>query len=173
MIINRKYLMTQQPGINRQLWASVSLVFSLLLFFPAPSSAASESKSQPQLLSAERTSPEVPGLRPHQLAFQPAGYRPSYGHIAYDYYPYVNPPYGRYPYYGPWPASDQDMRRNVRNELLNDGLLDPSNIRVIVSGHVVTLSGSVRFLAEYYRAWQDAYAAGAPRVLNQLRVRYH
>ncbi len=91
----------------------------------------------------------------------------------YGEYPYVNPPFGDYPFYGPWPASDRDMERNIWHELLGDRLLDSFGIRVRVSEGVAILTGSVKFWADFYRADDDARAAGARGVLNQLRVRYN
>ena len=165
MITHSKCVMTQRQRIDRQLCVLPTLVLLLLLLLPAPSGAALAGKSQP--CSTCRCQGRQGNGAP-RTAFQPVGYRPSH-----NSYPNVDPPYGRYPYYGPWPATDQDIRRNVRNELLNDELLDASGIRVFVRNDVVTLSGWVRFAADYYRAAQDAYAAGARHVLNQLRLRYH
>ena len=68
--------------------------------------------------------------------------------------------------------SDDDIRRDVEDELRWDPDMDPTDIAVKVNSGVVTLTGSVRSYMQKYQAESAAKrVAGVIAVVNDLEVR--
>jgi len=68
--------------------------------------------------------------------------------------------------------SDEDIKRDVEDELRWDPDIDPSDIGVAVKNGVVTLSGFVRSYTQKYQAERDAKRVeGVMAVANDLEVR--
>jgi osmotically-inducible protein OsmY len=68
--------------------------------------------------------------------------------------------------------SDQDIKRDVEEELRWDPDIDATDIAVTVHGGVVTLTGFVRSYSQKYQAEVDAKrVAGVVAVANDLEVR--
>jgi osmotically-inducible protein OsmY len=68
--------------------------------------------------------------------------------------------------------SDEDIKRDVEEELRWDPDIDPSDIGVAVKNGVVTLSGFVRSYTQKYQAERDAKRVeGVMAVANDLEVR--
>lgn len=66
--------------------------------------------------------------------------------------------------------SDRELEKAVRSELSWSPFVDEDPIRVNVRQGVVTLQGSVEDPSEMAAAVDNAYEAGARRVINQLRI---
>ena len=68
--------------------------------------------------------------------------------------------------------SDEDIKRDVEDELRWDPDIDPSDIGVAVKNGVVTLSGFVRSYTQKYQAERDAKRVeGVLAVANDIEVR--
>jgi len=67
-------------------------------------------------------------------------------------------------------AADARLLAEVTDRLTQDAKLDASRIRVVVMAGSVTLSGSVLTAADKLTAGNDAAAAGAGHVTNNLTV---
>jgi len=68
--------------------------------------------------------------------------------------------------------SDEDIKRDVEDELRWDPDIDPSDIGVAVKSGVVTLSGFVRSYTQKYQAERDAKRVeGVMAVANDIEVR--
>ena len=68
--------------------------------------------------------------------------------------------------------SDQDIKRDVEDELRWDPDIDPSDIGVAVKNGVVTLAGFVRSYTQKYQAERDAKRVeGVMAVANDIEVR--
>jgi len=94
-------------------------------------------------------------------------------------------PYSSSPYLDPWRIddfdwyrlepfytrkSDQQLERDVEDELFWSPFVDSDRIRVEVDDGVVTLSGQADTWMERGAAQDNAYDAGATHVRNQIRV---
>ncbi len=68
--------------------------------------------------------------------------------------------------------SDEDIKRDVEDELRWDPDIDPSDVGVAVKNGVVTLSGFVRSYTQKYQAERDAKRVeGVMAVANDIEVR--
>src|SRR5687768_5353278 len=68
--------------------------------------------------------------------------------------------------------SDEDIKRDVEDELRWDPDIDPSDVGVAVKNGVVTLSGFVRSYTQKYQAERDAKRVeGVLAVANDIEVR--
>lgn len=67
----------------------------------------------------------------------------------------------------------EDIRRDVRSQLLSDNRLNKADIRVDVSDGTVILSGTVSTYSDRQEAEEDAYAiSGVTSVDNRLKVSF-
>src|SRR5437867_5425463 len=106
-----------------------------------------------------------PMFRPIQPPFPVEGF-PAAPLPPNTYSPYVNDPFRQH-----YPATDLELRRNIRTRFLHDTVLHPFGIHLEVRDAVATLTGTVDTRQDRDRAELDAYAAGAVAVDNQLQVK--
>lgn len=66
---------------------------------------------------------------------------------------------------------DEEIKRNVQNELLWSPFIDQENINVSVNNGKVTLTGTVPTHRAYNKATQNAYEGGAWHVENNILVK--
>jgi len=69
----------------------------------------------------------------------------------------------------PFLLRDWEIKESVEDALLEDPATDSYEVRVTVSGNVVTLTGTVQSWSEYRAARANAYEGGAIFVHNRLR----
>ncbi len=67
--------------------------------------------------------------------------------------------------------SDDDIRQDIKRELMLDAFLEGSNVRVTVKQGVATLTGSVKNLTARAAAKADAFQGGALKVRDHLKLR--
>lgn len=67
--------------------------------------------------------------------------------------------------------SDRKLKEDIRSELNWSPFVDEDDIQVSVRNGVATLSGTVEDRSEMNDAIENAYEAGAKRVINQLEAR--
>lgn len=85
----------------------------------------------------------------------------------FDYNPYDYNWYQMRPYAS---AMDQEVERNITDELFWSPFVDADQVKVQVTSGVATLQGSVDSHAEMRAAVANAYEGGAVRVTNKLNV---
>lgn len=76
------------------------------------------------------------------------------------------------PFRGPSRRTDTSIKRDVEGLLFYDSVVNSLNVRVDVSGGVVTLAGTVASSTEKKAAEDDAWAVpGVKDVRNQLQIK--
>ena len=108
-----------------------------------------------------------------------------YSYSPYSYYSYGDWPY--YSYYG-WPygsqwlgydsgmyepplfLSDEQIKKDIKDEFFWSPFVDSSDINITVNGGAATLTGTVGTRIGWNEANRDAYDGGAYKVVNQVKI---
>lgn len=77
---------------------------------------------------------------------------------------------GRYGLQGLRHQSDWDLRDKIKGELTQNPLIEEEDILVLVEDGIVTLKGIVEDDEAIHQAIEEAHAAGATDVINNLRT---
>jgi osmotically-inducible protein OsmY len=67
--------------------------------------------------------------------------------------------------------NDRELKKDIEAKLRTDPFVNSDEVKVMVKGGVVTLTGRVNTLTERAAATADAYQAGAVRVINKLSIK--